>query len=104
MRSTWLHSPAIGAAGEVIRYGHWGRAVLVFPAERGRAHDFAANGMVDAAAPLIDAGRVMLYCVDAFDGASWSNGDVDARGARPAPQLVRVMDPGPGGALHCGRR
>ena len=77
MRSTWLHSPAIGAPGEVIRYGHRGRAVLVFPAERGRAHDFAANGMVDAAAPLIDAGRVTLYCVDAFDGASWSNAEVD---------------------------
>ena len=33
--ATRLHSPAIGAAGEVIRYGHWGRPVLVFPAERG---------------------------------------------------------------------
>ncbi len=32
--------------------------------------------MVDAAAPLIDAGRLQLYCVDAYDGASWSNGDV----------------------------
>ncbi len=75
-RSTWLTSPAIGAAGEVIRYGHRGRPVLVFPAERGRAHDFANNGMVDAAAPLIDAGRVKLYCVDAYDGASWANGDL----------------------------
>ena len=26
-----LWSPAIGAAGTVIRYGHWGRPVLVFP-------------------------------------------------------------------------
>jgi esterase/lipase superfamily enzyme len=71
--STWLHSPAIGAEGEVIRYGHWGRPVLVFPAERGRAADFAANGMVDAVAALIEAGRVKLYCVDAYDGQSWSN-------------------------------
>jgi esterase/lipase superfamily enzyme len=74
--SIWLHSPAIGTAGEVIRYGHWGRPVLVFPAERGRAYDFAANGMVDAVAPLIEAGRVKLYCVDAYDGESWSNAAV----------------------------
>jgi esterase/lipase superfamily enzyme len=67
-----LHSPAIGAAGEVIRYGHWGRPVLVFPAERGRAPDFAANGMVDVVAPLLHAGRVKLYCVDAYDGQTWS--------------------------------
>ena len=41
-----LHSPAIGAAGTVVSYGHWGRPVLVFPSERGRAEDFANNGMV----------------------------------------------------------
>ena len=74
--STQLHSPAIGAAGEVIRYGHWGRPVLVFPSERGRAADFASNGMVDAVAPLVEGGRVKLYCVDSYDGASWSAGHV----------------------------
>ena len=68
-----LHSPAVGAAGTVIAYGHWGRPVLVFPAEAGRAHDFESWGMVDAVADLIDAGRVKLYCVDSFDAQSWSN-------------------------------
>jgi esterase/lipase superfamily enzyme len=74
--STWLHSPAIGTAGEVIRYGHWGRPVLVFPSEQGRAADFASNGMVDAVADLIDGSRVKLYCVDSYDAASWSAGDL----------------------------
>jgi len=73
---TRLHSPALGGAGEVIRYGHWGRPVLVFPAERGRASDFAERGMVAAIAPLIEAGRVKLYCIDANDGASWSASDL----------------------------
>jgi esterase/lipase superfamily enzyme len=68
-----LWSDAIGAAGTVIRYGHWGRAVLVFPAEQGRASDFENNGMVGAVAGLIDAGRLKLYCVDSFDAQSWSN-------------------------------
>jgi esterase/lipase superfamily enzyme len=60
----------------VIRYGHWGRPVLAFPAERGRAGDFADNGMVDAMAGLIEAGRIKLYCVDSYDAASWSNHDI----------------------------
>ena len=65
------HGPAC-----VIRYGHWGRPVLAFPAERGRAGDFQDNGMVDAMAGLIEAGRIKLYCVDSYDAASWSNHDI----------------------------
>jgi esterase/lipase superfamily enzyme len=68
-----LWSDGIGAAGTVIRYGRFGRPVLVFPAEQGRASDFEAGGMVDAVEDLIGSGRVKLYCVDSFDSASWSN-------------------------------
>ena len=68
-----LWSPAIGAAGAVIVHGHWGPPVLVFPSENGKAGDFEAHGMVDAVADLLDAGRLKLYCVDSFDGSSWSN-------------------------------
>jgi len=68
-----LWSPAIGATGTVIVYGHWGRPVLVFPSENGKAGDFAANGMVDAVADLVQAGRVKLYCVGSYDRHSWSN-------------------------------
>jgi esterase/lipase superfamily enzyme len=66
-------SDAIGAAGTVIRYGHWGRPVLVFPTEQGQAFDFENNGMIGAVAGLIDAGRVKIYCVGSHDAASWSN-------------------------------
>jgi esterase/lipase superfamily enzyme len=68
-----LYSPAIGASGTVISYGHYGRPVLAFPAERGRAWDWQDQGMVDAVGGLLEAGRVKLYCVDSFDASSWSN-------------------------------
>ena len=90
--ATELWSAALGAAGTVIRYGHWGRPVLVFPSERGRAWDFENNGMVDAVADLVDAGRVKLYCVDSYDAASWSDREHPARGAGPAARRVRVLD------------
>ena len=68
-----LDAPSIGGAGTVIAYGHWGRPLLVFPAEQGRAWDVENHGLVGAVAWLIDAGRAKLYCVDSYDGASWSN-------------------------------
>ena len=68
-----LDAPGFDRAGTVIRYGHWGRPVLVFPSEQGRAWDYENNGMVDAVRDLIEAGRVKLYCVDSFDAATWSD-------------------------------
>jgi len=54
----------------VIRHGHYGRPVLVFPREGGRAEDFADNGMVSAVQWLVDEGRVTFFCVDSFDVGS----------------------------------
>jgi esterase/lipase superfamily enzyme len=65
-----------GFSGSVIAYGHYGRPVLVFPSEQGRAEDFENNGMVGAVGELIEAGRVKLYCVDSADGYSWSDESV----------------------------
>lgn len=56
-----------------IVYGHYGRPVLVFPSEAGRAWDFENNGMVDAVRDVVDGGRAKLYCVDSLDSYSWSD-------------------------------
>ncbi|GAA5141135.1 esterase family protein [Nocardioides marinquilinus] len=68
-----LEAPGFGRHGTVVRYGHWGRPVLVFPSEQGRAWDYENNGMVDAVRDLVDGGRVKLYCVDSFDEVTWSD-------------------------------
>ena len=75
MQRDQIELPADGLdrLGTVIRYGHFGRPVIVFPSEQGRAWDYESNGMVEAVAPLINDGRVKLYCVDSFDHASWSD-------------------------------
>ena len=57
----------------MTRHGHWGRPVLAFPAEGGDAGEWEREGMVAELGPLLDAGRMKLYCVDAGDGASWSD-------------------------------
>ena len=55
----------------VLAYGHWGRPLLVFPAQEGRRYEWEERGMIDAVAGLIDAGRVKIYCVDSWDSGSW---------------------------------
>jgi esterase/lipase superfamily enzyme len=57
----------------LIAYGHYGRPVLVFPSEAGRAWDFGNNGMVEAVADLVEAGRVKFYCVDSLDAVTWAD-------------------------------
>ncbi|MGH3385630.1 MAG: esterase family protein [Nocardioidaceae bacterium] len=73
---TELEAPGLDRPGTLIRYGHYGRPVLVFPSEQGRAWDYESNGMVDAVADLVDGGRVKLYCVDSFDHVTWSDRSV----------------------------
>jgi esterase/lipase superfamily enzyme len=72
-----IEAPSIGGAGTVIGYGHYGRPVLLFPAEQGRAWDLEGAGMIEAVSDLIEAGRAKLYAVDSYDGASWSNRSIE---------------------------
>jgi esterase/lipase superfamily enzyme len=78
METTSVRLPVPGHDGDlaVVRYGSWGRPVLLFPSEGGSARDAEHNGMLDAVRPLVEAGRVSLFCVDSLDGWSWSHGDI----------------------------
>lgn len=66
-------APGLDRPGSLLTYGHYGRPVLMFPAEAGRAWDLEDRGMIAAVAPLIDAGRIKVYAVDSFDHATWSD-------------------------------
>ena len=58
-------------ADGVLILGHWGRPLLVFPAQQGRRYEWEERGMAAAIADLIEAGRAKLYCVDSWDSAIW---------------------------------
>ena len=89
-----LDAPAFGRSGTVIRYGHWGRPVLVFPSEQGRAWDYENNGMVGAVADLVEGGRCKLYCVDSFDDQTWSDSSIplEERARRHGAYAGWVLD------------
>jgi esterase/lipase superfamily enzyme len=60
----------------VLAYGHYGRPLLVFPSELGKRWDWEDSGMIGALAPLIDDGRVKVYCADGADAWTWRADDV----------------------------
>jgi len=80
---TRLHfSQALGHDMEYRVYsaddGPAGQPVMAFPSMNGRVWDWEGWGMIDAVAPMIEAGRIMLYAVDGIDWQSWTNQDAPA--------------------------
>ena len=51
-----------------MRWGTFGRPVLVFPSAGGDAEEIERFGLVDACGPLLAEGRVKLYSVDSVAG------------------------------------
>lgn len=81
-----LAVPGTDQALGILRYGHWGRPVLVFPSEAGHAQDIANYGMLDGIAGLIEDGRTSIFCVDTMDGWTWAAGEhpIEERARRHA--------------------
>ena len=52
----------------LVRWGTFGRPVLVFPSAGGDAEEIERNGLVDACGQLLADGRVKLYSVDSVAG------------------------------------
>lgn len=71
-RHLMLPSPAMGRDIHLWTYGHFGAPVLVFPTAAGFAHEWQAQGMIDALAPLLAAGRIKLYCPESNVSEAWT--------------------------------
>jgi hypothetical protein len=69
---------------ELLIFGHYGPPLLAFPSAGGRFFDWENQGMVEAAGPWLEGGKVRLYCVDGVDHESWLNfgADMAARAGR----------------------
>ena len=58
-------------------YGHYGTPVIAFPCQDKGNDDFYHHGMIDALAPLIEAGRMKLFCLATNDDVTVSHKDWD---------------------------
>ena len=83
MKERWekQYSTNLGRELEFGVFGHGGKVCFAFPPQNGRFYDFPNFGMVESAAPWIEAGKLQIVCPDAIDAETWSaeGGDPRAR-------------------------
>ena len=68
--SSW-YSDRVQQWVHLVRWGHWGTPVLVFPTAGGDAEEIERNGLVDALGPMLEAGRIKVYSLDSIAGRAW---------------------------------
>jgi len=66
-------TPHLSQDFEMLVFGHAGHPVIVFPTALGRYYEAKAFGLMESLAPLVDAGRILVYCPDSIDAQSWHN-------------------------------
>lgn len=67
------YTPHLSRDFEMLVFGHAGYPVILFPTSLGRYSQNKDFGLVGSVAPLLDAGRVKIYCPDGIDEQSWYN-------------------------------
>ena len=72
------YTERLGRDMDILVYGHYGPPLVAFPTSGGDHREYEGQGMIDALAHHIEAGRVKVFCVDAMNNQSWYD-----KGAHP---------------------
>ena len=64
---------------EYAVFGDSGKVMFAFAPQNGHTYDFASFGMVETVRPWIEAGKLMVVCVDSIDEETWSDQFGDPR-------------------------
>ena len=67
------HSQFINREFEMLVFGRSGFPVIIFPTSSARYYQAKDFGLINAAAYLIDTGKIKIYCPDSIDNISWYN-------------------------------
>ena len=65
--SSW-YSERVGQDISLVRWGHYGQPVLLFPTAGGDAEEVDRMGVIGAIWPMIEAGRIKVYSCDSVAG------------------------------------
>ncbi len=89
-----LEGGPMGRKIHLWSFGHFGQPVLVFPTAAGFAHEWKAQGMVEALADLLGRGKIKLYCPESNVAEVWTRkeGDPEWRMQRAAAYERWVME------------
>lgn len=72
-RNSW-HTDRLDTTVSLVRWGTWGRPVLLFPTAGGDAEEVERMGLIAALWPLINQGRIKVFSTDSVAGQVWTDG------------------------------
>ena len=76
MKETFAwYSPRLEQPVDVVRWGHYGVPVLLFPTAGGDAEEIERFLMIKALTPLLAAGAIKVYSCDSVAGRAWLTGE-----------------------------
>ena len=70
--SSW-YSPSLGIEMPVVSYGHYGFALLLVPTAAADFLEYERFQLIDALAPLINAGKMKVFSINSMNKESWMN-------------------------------
>lgn len=82
IHSWW--SPSLNKHMEVAVYGHYGFALLMFPTAAADYLEYERFSLIDAIAPVIDAGKCKVFSINSINTESWMNSHM-----HPAHRAIR---------------
>ena len=69
----YWHSPRLEHDMGLAIFGHWGLPMLAFPTSHGDEWELQRNGLIEAMADHINAGRLKVFCVASNNHESFLN-------------------------------
>lgn len=67
------HSPSLDKHMDIVVYGHYGFALLMFPTAAADFLEYERFHLIDAIWPFIDSGKIKVFCVSSINTESWLN-------------------------------
>ncbi len=72
------YSPKVEQEVQLVRWGHMGTPVLLFPTAGGDAEEIERFHLIRVLQPLLEAGRIKVYSTDSVAGKAWFSGEHSA--------------------------
>lgn len=69
------YSPHLEQETHLVRWGHFGKPVLLFPTAGGDAEEVERFHLIGAVGDLIMNGRIKVYSIDSVAGRTWLSGE-----------------------------
>jgi esterase/lipase superfamily enzyme len=70
------YSHRLGMDMPIVRYGHWGPALLLFPTAGGDFLEAERMGLLQAVAHHLFSGRVQIFSINSINNQAWLNPSV----------------------------